>query len=54
MVNQNVIVTRGTQHAVNGFAKLGVLGVEGVICFCFSAGHSHFALYLTISILADS
>lgn len=54
MVDQNVVVTSGTQHAVNGFAELGMLGVETVICFCFRAGHSHFVFYLTISILADS
>lgn len=54
MVDQNVIVTSGTQHSVNGFAELGMLGAKSVICFCFRASHSHFVLYLTISILGDS
>lgn len=53
MVNQNVIVTSGTQHSVNGLAELRVLCIECVICLRFRARHSHPGFYLMISILAD-
>ena len=39
MVNEDVIVAGGAEDAINGFAELGVAGIEGVIGFGFGAGH---------------
>lgn len=41
MVDENVIVAGGAEHAVNGFAELLMASVERVIGFGFRAGHSH-------------
>src|SRR6185437_4638347 len=41
MVDENVIVARGAQHAVNGFAELLMAGVQRVIGFGFRARQSH-------------
>lgn len=45
VVNQDVIMASGAEHAVNGFAELLVSGVERVIGFRFRARHSHESKY---------
>lgn len=41
VVNQDVVMASGAEHAVDGLTELVMLGVECVICLCFRTGHSH-------------
>lgn len=43
MVNQNVVVTGGTDQAIDRLRELLVSGRKGVIGFRFVATHSHLA-----------
>ena len=54
MVDQDVVMAGGAQHAVNRFAELLVLSIQRVIRFCFCSRHSHLNSLLKVSIVAEN